>query len=239
MNKPIQMLEEGLKHWGYTMDEKKSHQFIMYLDLLLDWNERMNLTSITALEDVIVYHFLDSLSVLSWKKLLPGAKVMDMGTGAGFPGIPLKIMIPEIELVLVDSVHKKTLFLKEVVDTLSLDGVEILHARGEELGQHSMRREAYDLVVSRAVAELRTLVEYCLPFVKVAGYFAAYKGPGGLEEAKNAEQAVKTLGGGPSQIFLCDIPYSLKTHNIIFIPKQGKTPKKYPRAGGKPRTTPL
>jgi 16S rRNA (guanine527-N7)-methyltransferase len=239
MNHDMQLLIDGCANMGLEINDRQLSSFEAYLSLLLEWNQKFNLTAITDPEQVIVQHFLDSISVIKLGLIQGQELVLDMGTGAGFPGVPIKIMMPEIRLTLVDSVQKKTLFLQEVIRQLDLNRSEAIHARAEDLGKTGHQREAYDLVVSRAVAELRVLLEYCLPFVKTGGYFISHKGPGAAEEVEQARKALQILGGKAVKTEKIQIPFSEKTHNLVVIKKTEKTPKNYPRAAGKPKKSPL
>ena len=186
MSHNMQLLTNGCAQMGLNLNEVQVSQFEKYLSLLLEWNEKFNLTAITNPQEIIIEHFLDSLSVLQSGVVQKSAHLLDIGSGAGFPGLPLKIMIPGIRLTLVDAVQKKTLFLEEVIRQLELSQSEAIHARAEDLGRMQSHREVYDIVVSRAVAELRVLLEYCLPFVKTGGYLVLHKGPGAAGEMEKA-----------------------------------------------------
>ncbi|HHY83289.1 MAG TPA: 16S rRNA (guanine(527)-N(7))-methyltransferase RsmG [Clostridiales bacterium] len=230
---------DGCTALGFNPNDEQLNKFEKYLSMLLEWNEKFNLTAITDPKEIMVQHFLDSISILKLEHIAEGSTVLDLGSGAGFPGIPVKIMMPGISLTLVDSVNKKVGFLKEVIKHLDLKSTESVHARAEDLAREERRREAYDTVVSRAVAELRVLAEYCLPFVKKGGYFMAHKGPGAMEEVDQAEKALRVLGGELIQVKQIDIPFSEKTHMIIVVRKVNKTPVQYPRSAGKPKKSPL
>jgi 16S rRNA (guanine527-N7)-methyltransferase len=199
----------------------------------------MNLTTITKYEEVLVKHFLDSLALFSEKPSLAKHTLMDMGTGAGFPGIPLKIVYPDIKVTLVDSLNKRIIFLKEVIRVLELEDIVIIHSRAEELARKEEYREQYDIVVSRAVAKTVSLAEFCIPYVKVGGYFIPYKSGNILEELEEAQHAIKTLGGKYEDIVNFTVPSSDMQRSLIYIKKVKNTPKLYPRAGGKPLKTPL
>ena len=236
---PDILLEEGLRRLNLNTTAIQRAQFLKYLQLLLEWNKKMNLTAIQDPIEMVVYHILDSVSLLAVRPIPQDARILDLGTGAGIPGIPLKILLPTLRLVLIDSVRKKTIFLQEAARELSCQGVEVIHGRAEEAGRLSVLRESFDGVVSRAVAAMPTLSEYCLPFVKLGGWLAAYKGPGAQEEVAAAAGAFHTLGGAMPVIHRVTVPFSIRVHQIIIVEKQRPTPKLYPRAGDKPRKFPL
>ena len=220
------------------IDESICNDFCKYYELLTLWNEKINLTAITEENEVAIKHFLDSLNAA--KGIIEdGMKVIDVGTGAGFPGLPIKIAQRGIILTLVDSLNKRINFLREVVTALGLDGVETVHSRAEELGVNKKYREAYDVCVSRAVANLATLCELCMPFVKVGGLFVSLKGPKAEEELASAKRAIELMGGE----FVSMQPYDLSdtdlNHNIVIIKKISHTPTKYPRKAPKPSKEPL
>lgn len=220
------------------IDEKKAEDFYKYFLLLTEWNEKINLTAITEEDEVAVKHFLDSLNAAEGIAK-EGMSVIDVGTGAGFPGLPVKIANPGISLTLVDSLQKRIAFLNEVVSSLSLSGVTTIHSRAEELGVNKDHRENYDLCVSRAVANLTTLCELCLPFVKVGGLFVSLKGPKAEEEVHEAQNAIKILGGSLVEIKNYDLSDTDLNHNIVIIKKISHTPTKYPRKAPKPAKEPL
>jgi len=220
------------------IDESTCNDFYKYYELLTMWNEKINLTAITEENEVAIKHFLDSLNAA--KGIIEdGMKVIDVGTGAGFPGLPIKIAQRGISLTLVDSLNKRINFLNEVVSALRLDGVETVHSRAEELGVNEKYREAYDVCVSRAVANLATLCELCMPFVKVGGLFVSLKGRKAEEELASAKRAIELMGGE----FVSMQPYDLSdtdlNHNIVIIKKISHTPTKYPRKAPKPSKEPL
>ena len=221
-----------------NIDEKTAEDFYKYYLLLTEWNEKINLTAITEEDDVAVKHFLDSLKAAEGFAK-QGISVIDVGTGAGFPGLPIKIANPGIELTLVDSLNKRINFLNEVIDSLGLNGVHTIHSRAEELGKNKSHRERYDLCVSRAVANLTTLCELCLPFVKKGGYFVSLKGPTADEEVKDAKKAIDLLGGELIEIKNYDLSDTDLNHNVVIIKKISHTPTKYPRSAPKPAKEPL
>lgn len=229
--------ERGLEELGISLSEEQIGQFLTYYEMLVEKNKVMNLTAITEFDDVIEKHFLDSLSLIKVCDLNRELSVMDMGTGAGFPGIPLKIAFPKLQVILADSLNKRILFLQEVIDELGLNGVEAIHARAEELGKNKSYREQYDLVVSRAVANLASLEEYCVPFVKIGGSFISYKSGEIEEEVANAKNATFLLGGKVKNVYKFDL-YEQK-RSFVVIEKCKGTPKTYPRKAGTPTKTPL
>lgn len=223
----------------YGLENLKAEQFEKYFDLLLDWNEKINLTAITEEQDVITKHFLDSLMCLESGVIGDNASIIDVGTGAGFPGIPLKIAKDGLNVTLLDSLAKRLNFLNEVIDNLNLKNIRTVHARAEDGGRDNDLREKFDVAVSRAVANLSTLSELCLPFVKVGGYFVSMKGPGVDEEIANAKNAIKILGGEIERVVPYDIPTTDLQHNLVIIKKISPIPQKYPRNAPKPAKQPL
>lgn len=235
----MQLLIDGCSQLGLELQDRQVSQFERYLSLLLEWNTKFNLTAITDPNGIMIQHFLDSLSVLKLDLIKENALLLDMGSGAGFPGIPIKILMPDIQLTLVDAVKKKTIFLQELVKELDLTQSEAIHGRGEDLGRIGSKREAYDIAVSRAVAEFRILLEYCLPFVKTGGFFISHKGPNAAEEIMNAKRALKTLGGQEPRMENIPVPFSDRTHILVVTKKTARTPNTYPRSAGKPKKSPL
>lgn len=227
-------LKKGLLTFGITPTEEMCSRFAQYEKLLVEWNEKMNLTAITAHDEVMNKHFVDSISCQS---LIPkGALLADVGTGAGFPGLPLKIVRPDIQVTLIDALAKRLTFLDAVTDALGLSGAETVHMRAEDAG-HSDMRETFDVATARAVANLPVLCEYCLPLVKKGGVFLALKGREGEEEAKKAEKAVKILGGEITEIRA--VSWQDMEHVVVAVRKVGQTPSKYPRKAGKPQKSPI
>ena len=229
------ILKEGSKKLGIDLSDAQIDTLIKYKELLVEWNENINLTAITDDFGVYTKHFLDSLTTLLTDKVK--GDVIDVGTGAGFPGLVLKIAKPEINLTLLDSLNKRINFLKEVSSEMGLEGIEFIHARAEDGARRE--REKFDTVVSRAVANMTVLAELCLPFVKVGGYFLALKGPMAEEELANAKRAIKILGGEIEDIFSAEIPFTDLSHKIIIIKKVRQTPMQYPRKAGIPSKTPI
>ena len=229
-----------LREWNLELNETQLNQLEKYYEMLVEKNKVMNLTAITEYEDVLKKHFLDSLALsqlfdLKNKKV----KLLDMGTGAGFPGIPLKIVFPELEVTLMDSLNKRIVFLQEVINELGLTNITAVHGRAEEAALKPEYREKYDFCVSRAVARLVSLAEFCLPFVKQGGCFVPYKSGEIKEELQEAKFALRELGGEYKTTKEYILPNSDISRTLILVNKVKQTPKKYPRAGGKPLKQPL
>ncbi len=233
------ILQEGSKKLGFNLQSKQISQFLKYMELLVEWNEKINLTAIVEEEDILIKHFLDSLSCVKIPEIKDGMRVIDVGTGAGFPGIPIHIYYPDIQLTLLDSLQKRIKFLQEVYHHIEIKNVQYEHGRAEDFGNNVKFREKYDIALARAVAELSTLCEYCLPFVKVGGYFICQKGPNVDEELKNAKRALKILGGEVTERIDVKLPFRDIKHNIIVIKKIKQTPTQYPRKAGTPTKNPL
>lgn len=221
------------------IDTDKSTSFGKYYQLLIEWNEKINLTAITEESEVAFKHFLDCISVFESGVVTPGSSVIDIGTGAGFPGIPMKLYDSSLKITLLDSLNKRINFLNEVIAQLGLKDMTTLHGRAEDYGVNKSHREKYDICVSRAVANLATLSELCLPFVKVGGYFIAMKGPKANEEIEAAQKAIKLLGGRIEKIINYSISDTDYDHNMILIKKISATSTKYPRKAPKPSKEPL
>lgn len=232
-------MKKAATAYGISLQEKQLEQFARYYALLIEWNEKMNLTAITDPHDVAIKHMIDSLAAYTTGLFTNGASVIDVGTGAGFPGLPLKIAYPHIRLTLMDSLNKRVRFLQTVVDELGLQGVECVHARAEEGARDPRYREAFDLAVSRAVARLPILAEYCLPFVKVGGYFLALKGRDFEAEMEEAGKAAKILGGKAPKPHRVTLPELDDVRAVVIIEKFTKTGKSYPRKAGMPAKKPL
>lgn len=238
----METLWRGAQELGILLTRQHISAFEIYYRELLEWNSRFNLTAITDREGVQVRHFLDSLSclkVLPRAQLMSGVRVVDVGTGAGFPGLPLKIVCPGMRLTLVEATAKKTVFLEHLVQRLGLSNVQIINARAEEIGQLPEHREKYDWALARAVAEMDVLVEYLLPLVRVGGVALAQKGEGAAAEVHTAETAILTLGGRVRQLVPVDLRGLAETRYLVVMDKVAATPAKYPRRPGIPAKRPL
>lgn len=231
-------LTKGAREIGIIIDKEKVEQFISYYYLLIEENKKYNLTSIVNERDVALKHFVDSMACVNVYNF-SGKKVADIGTGAGFPGIPLKILNRDMKLLLTDSVSKKIAFVRKVVERLGLEEVEMLQERAEDIGRQEKYREKFDLVVSRAVASMNVLLEYCLPLVKPGGSFLAMKGPGVGEEILNAGNALEKLGGKIIESRQIRLPISGDERNLVMVKKITPTPAPYPRRAGIPAKRPL
>ena len=233
----LDQFKKGLSDLNINLTEKQIKQFLKYYEILVETNKVMNLTAITEFDEVIEKHFLDSLSLVRVFDLNRNVKILDLGTGAGFPGIPLKIAFPEIDIVLADSLNKRVKFLNEVVETLQLKQVETVHGRAEELAKNKKYREQFDLCTSRAVANLSSLSEYCIPFVKEGGKFISYKSGEIEEEVDQAKRAIHVLGGKLDRVYKFDLHEQKRS--FVIIEKVKKTPAVYPRKAGTPTKEPL
>lgn len=233
----LDQFKKGLSDLNIDLTEKQIEQFLKYYEILVETNKVMNLTAITEFDEVIEKHFLDSLSLVRVFDLNRNVKILDLGTGAGFPGIPLKIAFPEIDIVLADSLNKRVKFLNEVVETLQLKQVETVHGRAEELAKNKKYREQFDLCTSRAVANLSSLSEYCIPFVKEGGKFISYKSGEIEEEVDQAKRAIHVLGGKLDRVYKFDLHEQKRS--FVIIEKVKKTPAVYPRKAGTPTKEPL
>ncbi len=238
MNRDYSYLINTLSSWNFTLSDNQIKQLDLFYEMLVEKNKVMNLTAITEFNEVQLKHFIDSLSICT---VLPSEvnSVCDLGTGAGFPGIPMAIAYPKINFTLIDSLNKRIKFLQEVVDALGLNNVTLIHARAEEAGRNKNYREQFDLVVSRAVANISTLSEYCIPLVKVGGYFISFKSGDVNEEITQSGSAIKKLGGNMQKPIYFDLPDTDISRSFIIIDKEKNTPKVYPRKAGTPSKEPL
>lgn len=230
-------LLEKLNKIQLNVNDEELNKFWVYMTNLLEWNEKINLTAITDEDDIILKHFIDSLTILEY--IPEKSNVIDVGTGAGFPGIPLKIVREDINMTLMDSLNKRITFLNEIINKLGLKKINAIHSRAEELAKIPEHREKYDIAVSRAVANLSTLSEYMIPFVKVGGKCICMKGSNIEEELKTAKNAIKELGGEIEKVINFKLPDSDNERNIIIIKKVRNTKNKYPRKAGMPSKEPL
>ena len=232
-------LKMALKKFNIPDSQETLEKFRVYMERVLEWNEKVNLTAITDKNDFIRKHFIDSLCCLADGRFISSASVVDVGTGAGFPGLPLAIVCPEKKFLLIDSLNKRIRILNEIIGELGLENVTAIHGRAEELARRDEYREAFDICVSRAVSRMSVLSEYCLPFIRIGGYLAAYKGPDAGAEMEEAAGAVRRLGGKADGIFTTEMTEFDINHNIVFIKKVKSTPKAYPRKAGTPEKNPL
>lgn len=222
---------------NFHFSVEQLEQFFVYMNLLIEWNEKINLTAIIEPEEIILKHFIDSITIL--KNIEDNSKIVDVGTGAGFPGIPLGIMNPTLKITLVDSLNKRLIFLQEVINNIKLENIELIHARAEEFGQNKKYREYFDISTSRAVANLSTLSEYLIPLVKIDGKIISMKASEANTEINDAKKAIEVLGGEIEQIEEFNLPQSDIGRTIIIIKKLKHTPNKYPRKPGIPSKEPI
>ncbi len=228
-----------LKECDISLTDRQLEQFNKYYEMLIERNKVMNLTAITEYSDVVIKHFIDSLSLKRVMDLDQDLSLIDMGTGAGFPGIPLKIAFPRLNIVLLDSLNKRVGFLNDVIKELELNGIKAIHGRAEDYGKDPAYRENFDLCVSRAVARLSSLAEYCIPYVKEGGHFVPYKAGNMEEELQESSKAIHVLGGKLIKTESFILPESDIERTLILIKKERKTPKAYPRSAGKPTKEPI
>ena len=234
-----QIFETKLSELGITLNEVQKRQFLQFYELLVEWNKVMNLTGITEYEEVNEKHFVDSLSIVKAIDMDSVETVIDIGTGAGFPGIPLKIAFPNLKVVLLDSLNKRIQFLNTVIDTLQLTDIQTIHGRAEDFAKQQAYREQFDLCVSRAVANLATLSEYCLPYVRVDGMFIPYKSGEITEELQQSQNAIHVLGGKVTDVVKFRLPGTEIGRSFVKIKKVQNTAKKYPRKAGLPSKEPI
>lgn len=237
----VDKMTAGLEEVGISLGDHQMDQFYQYYELLIEWNKVMNLTAITELDEVVSKHFVDSLTLIRGVSDINEIKgrVIDVGTGAGFPGIPLKIAFPNLRITLLDSLNKRIKFLNEVIGQLALDEVMTIHGRAEDFGRNPGYREQYDYCVSRAVANAATLSEYCLPFVKVGGCFIPYKSGKIDEELETGAKAIRMLGGEIEQVVRFQLGAADADRTLVVIRKKEKTAKRFPRKSGIPSKEPI
>jgi len=235
----FELLNKACANEGLEFDEDKYNKLMQYKDLVIEWNEKINLTAITEEEEFIKKHFIDSIKVFRSSELKNSKKIIDIGTGAGFPGIPIKIINPDIEVVLLDSLNKRVNFLNEVINKLQLKGVTAIHGRAEDFAREKKYREAFDAAVSRAVANMAVLSELCIPYVKINGHFIALKGPAVDEEIQEGLKAVTTLGGVVEKVIEVEVEDTDLNHNLVIVKKIKETPKVYPRKAGTASKKPI
>ena len=235
----LRQFHKDLEELHIILSDSQIEQFLIYYEMLIEKNKVMNLTAITDFSEVVRKHFIDSLLVLKCLDFQNEMSLIDVGTGAGFPGIPLKIMVPHLRITLLDSLQKRITFLEEVINKLELTDIEAIHGRAEDFAKSGKLREKYDFCVSRAVSNLSTLSEYCIPFVKVGGIFVAYKSDKIAEELKSADKAFSLLGGFLKEKVDLILPGSKEKRCILLIEKRKKTPMKFPRKAGVPAKEPI
>ena len=232
-------LKKTLEAMNIENSQELIEKFRIYMEGVLEWNEKVNLTTITDPDEFVIKHFVDSIICANYPEYINAAKIIDVGTGAGFPGIPLSIISPEKEFILMDSLNKRLKIIDELCQRADIKNVVTLHARAEELAKNKAHRERYDLCVSRAVANMAVLAEYCLPFIKVGGFLMAYKGPEAENEVREAEHALSLLGGRAEEIRNGNLKEFGIDHKVVVIKKVSNTPSKYPRKPGTPTKEPL
>lgn len=222
-----------------TFDTDKYDKFMLYKDLIQDWNNKINLTAITEDDEIVKKHFIDCIKCFRFEGIRTSASIIDVGTGAGFPGIPIKIMAQDKKVTLLDSLNKRVSFLNEVISSLNLDNIQAIHGRAEEMSRKNEFRERFDIAISRAVANMTVLAELCIPYVKIGGYFIAMKGPSVDEELSEAKNAIGTLGGKLEQVIKVEIEETDLQHNLVVIKKVRTTPQVYPRKASSISKKPL
>lgn len=237
--KYFELLNTACQNEGLQFDEDKYKMFMLYKDLLKEWNEKINLTAIIEDEEIITKHFIDCIKAFEFLPLKEAKNIIDIGTGAGFPGIPIKIMKPDMKVVLLDSLKKRVTYLQEVCCQLKLQNIEQIHGRAEDFGKLPEYRERFDITISRAVANLTVLSELCIPFTKIGGYFVSLKGPSVDDEIRTSKNAINILGGKLEDVIKINIEGTDLKHNLVIIKKVKSTPKQYPRKAGTAAKKPL
>ena len=235
----IDILRQGIEDFGIEASDKMLADFQKYKDILVEWNQKMNLTGIEDEKEVFIKHFLDSISAVSKGYIKNGMSLIDVGTGAGFPGMPLRISLPDLKVTLLDSLNKRINFLQEVANQIDIDDIEFIHGRAEDFGKDENYRECFDIATARAVAGLPALMEFCVPFVKVGGHFVCLKGPNANLELEESKKAMEVLGIEYIEKIDIKLPEIDLDHNILVFKKVKNTPSKYPRKAGMPSKEPL
>ena len=235
----IDILRQGIEDFGIEASDKMLADFQKYKDILVEWNQKMNLTGIEDEKEVFIKHFLDSVSAVTKGYIKNGMSLIDVGTGAGFPGMPLRICLPELKVTLLDSLNKRINFLQEVANQLDIDDIEFIHGRAEDFGKDENYRECFDIATARAVAGLSALMEFCVPFVKVGGHFVCLKGPNANLELEESKKAMEALGLEYIEKIDIKLPEIDLDHNILVFKKVKNTPSKYPRKAGKVTKNPI
>ncbi len=235
----IDILRQGIEDFGIEASDKMLADFQKYKEILVEWNQKMNLTGIEDEKEVFIKHFLDSISAVSKGYIQNGMSLIDVGTGAGFPGMPLRISLPELKVTLLDSLNKRINFLQEVANQIDIDDIEFIHGRAEDFGKDENYRECFDIATARAVAGLPALMEFCVPFVKVGGHFVCLKGPNANLELEESKKAMEVLGIEYIEKIDIKLPEIDLDHNILVFKKVKNTPSKYPRKAGKVTKNPI
>lgn len=233
------ILKKGIEDLGLKCSDETIDKFSKYREILVEWNQKMNLTGIEEEKEVYIKHFLDSVAAVKKGYIKDGMSIIDVGTGAGFPGLPLRICLENSKVTLLDSLNKRINFLSEVCTNINIDDIELMHGRAEDFGKDEKYREQYDIATARAVAGLPILMEFCVPFIKVGGYFVCLKGPNADTELEESRKAMEVLGLEFVEKIDVELPEIELKHNIVVFKKVNSTPAKYPRKAGKPVKTPI
>ncbi|WP_419743309.1 16S rRNA (guanine(527)-N(7))-methyltransferase RsmG [Paraclostridium dentum] len=233
------ILKKGIEELGLKCSDETIDKFSKYREILVEWNQKMNLTGIEEEKEVYIKHFLDSVAAVKKGYIKDGMSIIDVGTGAGFPGLPLRICLENSKVTLLDSLNKRINFLSEVCTNINIDDIELIHGRAEDFGKDEKYREQYDIATARAVAGLPILMEFCVPFIKVGGYFVCLKGPNADTELEESRKAMEVLGLEFVEKIDVELPEIELKHNIVVFKKVNSTPAKYPRKAGKPVKTPI